>query len=226
MGVYGQQIVDVALTQKGDRYKLGVEVSLHDPDPEAFDCSEFVQWVCARVGLVAPDGTVAQFPWSIRCSVEHAIKTPGALLFVYYGPDRGGGRGNHVAISQGNGTTIEARSTRHGVGVWSSHNRGWTHGGLIPGVNYAPQLPTPTLTQDQWRKRMFQWTVVDGNSYLWDGEKVVAMNGLPTVSWQLAAKGIAPNIMDWGQALSLEEHNILIAALSGSDPNRSWSYIS
>lgn len=142
----GRDLVAVALTQAGDPYRLGAEAALHDPDPPAFDCSELVQWACARVGVDAPDGTVNQFPWRIPISVQQAIATPGALLFIWKGPHAGGGGGNHVAISQGNGKTIEARSTRHGVGVFDAHGRGWTHGGLVPGLDYSTATATATAT--------------------------------------------------------------------------------
>ena len=58
--------------------------------------------------------------------VEQALRTPGALLF----------RPGHVAISLGDGRTIEAKGSKYGVGIFSAHNRGWTTGGLIPGMRY------------------------------------------------------------------------------------------
>ena len=39
-------------------------------------------------------------------------------------------------ISQGNGKTFEARSRRYGVGAFDARDRGWTHAGLIPGLEY------------------------------------------------------------------------------------------
>ena len=41
-------------------------------------------------------------------------------------------RPGHIAISLGNGKTMEARGKDYGVGVFSAQNRGWTAGGLIP----------------------------------------------------------------------------------------------
>ncbi len=69
----------------------------------------------------------------MEIEIEDAITTPGALLF------RMSSSGNHVAISRGNGTTIEARGKAYGVGVFSAKGRPWTHAGLIPGVDYGEE---------------------------------------------------------------------------------------
>jgi peptidoglycan hydrolase-like protein with peptidoglycan-binding domain len=122
--------VQKALAQNGDRYVFGAETNLNDPNPNTFDCSELVQWAAHQVGVSIPDGTMNQLPHIQRAgkaiSVEEALRTPGALLF----------RPGHVAISLGDGRTIEAKGSRYGVGIFSAHNRGWTTGGLIPGMRY------------------------------------------------------------------------------------------
>jgi len=133
----GKAIVAKAMTQAGDPYIFGTEVDLKDADPDAFDCSELVQWVCAQLNVspVMPDGAIYQ---KQHCenhdsliSIAEGVKTVGALLF------RISSSGNHVAISRGDGTTIEAKGSAYGTGVFSAPNRGWTHAGLIPGVSYA-----------------------------------------------------------------------------------------
>lgn len=146
MSVTNDQIVELALSQDGDRYIFGVEVSPSDSDPNAFDCSELVQWVCARLHVIpsVPDGSWFQ---ARHCKdhgtlvpVAEGIETRGALLFRFVGDPFGGvGRPSqaHVAISQGDGRTIEARSPRYGVYRGSAHGRNWTHAGRIPGVVYA-----------------------------------------------------------------------------------------
>lgn len=132
------------LSQDGDEYIFGHEVSLSDTDPRAFDCSELIQWACWRIGVEPhmPDGSWLQ---ARHCrdhrtltSVENGIVTPGALLFRFSSSPFSGGRpsSSHVAVSQGDGRTIEARSSRHGVGQFSAHNRDWTHAGLVPGIDY------------------------------------------------------------------------------------------
>lgn len=132
----GQDLVDLELTQAGKPYIYGYEVDIDDPDPAAFDCSEMEQWACHRLGVVPefPDGAIYQYRHCKRhgtlISVAKAIKTPGALLFYISDARR------HVATSQGNGMTIEARGKDYGVGQWKATGRGWTHAALVPGLKY------------------------------------------------------------------------------------------
>jgi peptidoglycan hydrolase-like protein with peptidoglycan-binding domain len=125
-----EAFVQKALAQNGDRYVFGAETNLNDPNPNTFDCSELVQWAAAQVGVSIPDGTMNQLPHIQRnggsMSVDEALRTRGALLF----------RPGHVAISLGDGRTIEARGSAYGVGIFSAHNRGWTAAGRIPGMQY------------------------------------------------------------------------------------------
>ncbi|MDY7231808.1 peptidoglycan-binding protein [Hyalangium rubrum] len=125
-----ENFVQRALSQAGDRYIFGAEVNLNDSNPRAFDCSELVQWAAHQAGVSIPDGTMNQLPHAQRAgttmSVEEALRTRGALLF----------RPGHVAISLGDGRTIEAKGSAYGVGVFSAHNRGWTAGARVPGLQY------------------------------------------------------------------------------------------
>lgn len=119
----------VALCQKqvGDRYIFGAEANLSDPDPDVFDCSELVQWACARLGVVIPDGSSNQRARVIPMSVAEAAKTRGALLF----------RPGHVAISLGSGNaTVEARGREYGVVNYIIGNR-FDYAGKIPGLKYG-----------------------------------------------------------------------------------------
>ena len=135
--ITGKSIVAKAMTQNGDPYIFGYEVNLQDPNPKAFDCSELVQWVCAQLGVVPtmPDGASYQRDhcrkYATMVTVSKAVKTPGALLFHI------ASSGNHVVISRGDGSTIEAKGSAYGVGIFSSAGRGWTHAALIPGVTYV-----------------------------------------------------------------------------------------
>lgn len=119
-----------ALAQNGDRYVYGAETRLDDANPDTFDCSELVQWSAAQAGVEIPDGSANQRAWVRRngteISVEQALRTPGALLF----------RDGHVAISLGDGRTIEAKGSRYGVGVFNARGR-FTSAGLVPGMSYA-----------------------------------------------------------------------------------------
>lgn len=135
--VTGAMVVNKFMTQKGKPYIFGYEVNLNDPSPPAFDCSEGVQWTCAQLHItpVMPDGAANQYEhckkYGTIIPIEEAIRTAGALLF------RISSEGNHVVISRGDGTTIEARGAAYGVGVWNSTGRDWTGGAKIPGVTYG-----------------------------------------------------------------------------------------
>lgn len=140
----------LAVAQSGKPYVFGTETLPTDPNPRAFDCSELVQWCCDRLGVVPamPDGAWVQVAHcrahSNLVSVNSAIATQGALLFLFAGDpfsSKGRPRVSHVAISLGDGRTIEARGTAYGTGIFTAHNRGWTHAGLVPGLVYGGQVP-------------------------------------------------------------------------------------
>jgi peptidoglycan hydrolase-like protein with peptidoglycan-binding domain len=120
-----QEFLWNALGQQGKSYVYGAETNLNDPNPQTFDCSELVEWAAARAGVRFPDGSAAQIDAARPMSVEEALRTPGALLY----------RPGHIAISLGDGRTIEARGRRHGVGIFSAEGRGWTRAGTIPGLS-------------------------------------------------------------------------------------------
>ena len=141
----GAQVAFVASTQAGDPYIFGAEASVRDRNPRAFDCSELVEWTCGILGVSPrmPDGSKAQKAHCARhgtlVPVSQAIDVRGALLF------RMSGNPTHVAISMGNGRTIEAMGRAYGVGHFNARGRRWTHGGLIPGVMYGTPEPPPAL---------------------------------------------------------------------------------
>lgn len=120
-----RRFVAVALEQAGDRYIYGAEAAATDADPNAFDCSELVQWAAARAGVEFVDGSAAQIAACKPVTVAEAIRTRGALL---YHP-------GHIAISLGNGKTIEAANSRVGVVSYNAAGR-FTRGGLIRGLRY------------------------------------------------------------------------------------------
>lgn len=151
-------------SQAGDPYVFGAEVNLNDPDPPAFDCSEFVEWASHQIDLEPrmPDGSWYQ---ARHCaandtliSVPGATATPGALLFRFSSSPFTGGRPSsaHVAVSRGDGTTIEARGSAWGVGSWQANDRGWTHAALVPGLDYTdpvPQFDPPSsYARPAWEK--------------------------------------------------------------------------
>ncbi len=142
-----QAFLDAALAQTGDSYIWGAEASATDANPKAFDCSELAQWAASRVGINLPDGTWLQYLQLKEAGavipVDQAIHTPGALLFNFSTePTDGGGRPSeaHVAISLGNGKTIEARGTRYGVGSWDAGHR-FDFAAVLPGLSGDATVP-------------------------------------------------------------------------------------
>jgi cell wall-associated NlpC family hydrolase len=137
------RFVELALQQNGDRYVMGHEVGLDDADPDTFDCSELVQWAAHHVGVEITDGSWLQYldlkQKDALMPVDEALRTPGALLFSFSEePQFGGGRPSqaHVAISLGDGRTIEARGSKYGVGIFEAGDR-FEYGGMIPGLTAA-----------------------------------------------------------------------------------------
>lgn len=128
----GALMANIALSQAGDRYIYGAEASASDANPSAFDCSELVEWATRRAGGFIPDGSTNQINYCASkgtvISVERAIAVRGALLW----------KPGHIAISLGNGSTIEAVNSAYGVRVMSATNRSfrWSKGALVPGLRY------------------------------------------------------------------------------------------
>jgi cell wall-associated NlpC family hydrolase len=124
--------VALALKQVGDSYVYGAEASLSSSDPSVFDCSELVQWAAARVGCFMPDGSSNQMNYmrskGTTCSVTEAKRVRGALLW----------KPGHIAISLGDGRTVEALNPSYGVVVMgSSRSFSWEGAGRIPGMRYG-----------------------------------------------------------------------------------------
>lgn len=155
-----EDVLLLSLTQKGKKYIFGAEAKATDPSPKAFDCSELVEWSCDRAGVVPkmPDGAFNQWRHCSPIPVKQGLTTRGALLFVGDGTGSGRNAVTHVAWSLGDGTTIEARGSKWGVGTWPSVNR-FDFAGLVPGVDYthrAPLPPAPPIQEDDMPAPMFQ----------------------------------------------------------------------
>jgi hypothetical protein len=142
-----EAFVQYALGQVGDRYILGAQADYDDSDPDAFDCSELVEWALMRAGNDFGKGdlnSVAMLAKAKRLgttiSVDEGLKLRGALLF------RMTGNPTHVSISLGdNGRTIEAVGREYGVKVMGPNRSfSWTHAARVPGLSYGG-LWTPPL---------------------------------------------------------------------------------
>lgn len=120
--------VTLCLRQAGNAYAFGAEASASDPDPDAFDCSELIEWAAARVGCYVPDGSINQINYVRPISVAQGLATRGAILWIP----------GHVAVSLGGGTgTIEALNRSYGVvRMGPGRSFSWQRAGLIPGMRY------------------------------------------------------------------------------------------
>ena len=118
------QFVLYAQTASGKPYVWGAS------GPNSFDCSGLVQWAAKKVGVDLPKPVASQTARMSRISVEQAIGIKGA--FLYRGTPGVHGPNDHIAISLGNGYTIEARGKAWGCGTWPARGRGWTGGGIHP----------------------------------------------------------------------------------------------
>lgn len=156
----GKAILDVAERRIGERYVLGARAVLSNPDHRGpWDCAEFASW-CAYQTYGIIFGTYGADPdtadaysgkWyddanrkGLTISVDEALGTAGAFLLRK--PNHHGIAIGHVAISRGNGSTVEAKSAASGVGIFgSASGRTWTIGCVLPDVNYdrAPIPHTP-----------------------------------------------------------------------------------
>jgi N-acetylmuramoyl-L-alanine amidase len=79
-------------------------------------------------------------------SISQARLVAGAILIR--SPAGAGGIG-HVAISQGDGTTVEAHSSARGVTTDKVDGRCWDVAMLVPMISYPDELPTSVFSPPQ-----------------------------------------------------------------------------
>ena len=100
-----------------------------------------------RVGVEVSDGSWLQYLQLQKqggaITVEEALHTRGALLFYFSTPPSSAGRPGkaHVAISLGDGRTIEARSPTDGVGSFAATSKRFNYAAVIPGLSAAGPAP-------------------------------------------------------------------------------------
>jgi hypothetical protein len=160
----GKDILVTAQRHLGERYVLGARAVLSNPDHRGpWDCAEFASWCAYRTyeivfGTYGTDPDTADAysgKWhddanrkSVTISIDEALGTAGAFLLRK--PGSHGLAIGHVAISRGDGSTVEARSAAHGVNVFgSASSRPWSIGCVLPGVDYdrasLPHTPDPRI---------------------------------------------------------------------------------
>ena len=136
-GSIGAGFIRAALSARGKPYVAGAS------GPNSFDCSGLVSWAAAQVGVSFPEPVSAQslaiVNAGMHLSVQDVIATAGAVLYRGVPGVNGGMSGtDHIAISLGNGQTMEARGRAYGCNVFSAtKGRDWAGGGLIPGIGRA-----------------------------------------------------------------------------------------
>ncbi len=146
---------DLGITRLKEKYVLGALVpknaaNWHGP----WDCAEFVSWLVYQVsgrlyGCVKNEGNPASADaytgyWRRDAmqlgrliSVAEAAATPGAAVLRY----AANGVIGHIAVSDGEGGTVEAHSSKTGVTRSVIGGRRWDTGVLVPWIDYAPLQP-------------------------------------------------------------------------------------
>lgn len=129
-----RRMVDFALGQQGDHYVMGGN------GPNQWDCSGLVLAATVAgghsIGARTADSQYQACKAAGRLiSVASAMVTCGALLFGA-GSDGTATAPGHVAISLGNGQTMQARGTAYGVGVFTVPDSEWSFAALAPGFTY------------------------------------------------------------------------------------------
>ena len=153
-----QDLLKLANRHLNEAYVLGAFAPKDNPNWKGpWDCAEFASWLMFQMtglllgctnnaeapsradaysGAWARDAAMANRP----VSIGQAKATPGAVL-VRKPPPKGIG---HVAISQGDGTTIEAHSAQRGVTNHKVDGRRWDLAMLLPLIEYG-NLPAPAV---------------------------------------------------------------------------------
>jgi cell wall-associated NlpC family hydrolase len=124
----------------GETYVFGAKASASVAHPHALDCSGLTKWAAERAGAHLPDGAAHQYlalkKAGMLIPVKDAMHTPGALLFHFAAeptPGQGEPEIAHVAISKGNGMTIEAADEQDGIVSWKAAGR-FNYAAVIPGI--------------------------------------------------------------------------------------------
>lgn len=150
-GPTGADVVALARTRIGEKY-VNVLVPKDDANWHGpWDCAEFASWLVYQVAGVlygctddtANPATADAYTgaWKTDAStkgrmvsVSEAAGTPGAFLLRY--PPAPGEMG-HIAVSDGQGGTIEAAGSSTGVVAGKVSGRRWDTGVLPPGIDYT-----------------------------------------------------------------------------------------
>ena len=146
----GDDIVLLGDKHVGEPYVLGTLVPKDDANYKGpWDCAEFVSWLYYQTfGILYGTDTVNGYSayWSRDANtlgqiitIEEAKSTPGAAILRL----AGNGEVGHIAVSDGNGGTVEAHGKEDGITNSVVDGRRWDMGVLVPGVTYNPNPILP-----------------------------------------------------------------------------------
>ncbi len=160
----GEDILRLATHHLHDRYILGSLAPKDNPNWHGpWDCAELASWLIFQVsGMLygcesdygdpatanAYTGYWARDADAVgrRIVVGQAANTPGAAVLRV---PQAGAMG-HIVISDGQGGTVEAHSSRDGVIRSTLANRRWDFGILVPGIQYTQGPPAGSVTQPEY----------------------------------------------------------------------------
>jgi len=144
-------LLALAKTRIGQKY-VNICVPKNNPNWKGpWDCAEFMSWLVYQVGGYlygcidnnANPATVEAYTgaWKVDAKKrgkmipwQEAAAITGAILLRY--PPSPGAMG-HIAVSDGQGGTVEARGTKWGVVAHTANGRGWDTGILLPDFEYG-----------------------------------------------------------------------------------------
>jgi N-acetylmuramoyl-L-alanine amidase len=150
MSSTGASLLRAAKRHVGEKYVLGAVAPKNNSNWEGpWDCAEFVSWLvfqsCGRLygcnrndtNPAAADAFTGFWGRDARSqgkiiSVEKAARTTGAAVLRLPQP----GAIGHIVISDGNGGTVEAHSTKRGVIEHTLANRRWDMGVLVAPIEF------------------------------------------------------------------------------------------
>ena len=147
----GDAVLQLARKHIGEKYLLGIVTPKDNPSwAGPWDCSEFASWIAYQTAGTlygcnddaAPPSSADAYTGSwardagtlgVRISVDQAASTPGAfVLRIPQGTSMG-----HIVISDGEGGTVEAHSTKRGVIHSTMDKRRWDMGIQVPGIDFT-----------------------------------------------------------------------------------------
>ena len=179
----GAEIVALASQHLGEKYVWGVLVPKNQPDWEGpWDCAEFMSWLIYQAATVlygcnkdnGPPESADAFTgfWARDAklkgniiSIKEAARTEGAAVLRLAVDSTSEGKiPGHIVVSDGQGGTIEAHSTKEGVIRSTLSDRRWDMGILVPGVVYQQGLSVaiklPTTIIYRWKRPLMTGTKV------------------------------------------------------------------